>query len=71
MSGILRGTLKFRLPMAPRSHALNQRTKISSKPPKHQVSAAENIFVMAVFGLTILGPSGWILANVKNYQKRD
>uniref|UniRef100_A0A3P8Y957 Uncharacterized protein n=1 Tax=Esox lucius TaxID=8010 RepID=A0A3P8Y957_ESOLU len=66
---LLRGTLNGRLAMIPRRNVVNQRKGVSSKPPKCHISA-ENIFVMTVFGLTILGPSGWILANVQNYQKR-
>uniref|UniRef100_A0A4W5RAB7 Uncharacterized protein n=1 Tax=Hucho hucho TaxID=62062 RepID=A0A4W5RAB7_9TELE len=66
MSGLLRGMLKVRSTVVSRTRAINQRANLSSKPPKDNIGAA----VSSIFALTILGPSGWILANVQNYQKR-
>lgn len=31
----------------------------------------EQAFVLATMFVTILGPSGWILANLENYKKHD
>ncbi|KAL2093649.1 hypothetical protein ACEWY4_010961 [Coilia grayii] len=50
---------------------LVQKANITAKPAKHVVSVGEQAFVMGVMFVTILGPSGWILANLENYKKRD
>ncbi|CDQ77397.1 unnamed protein product [Oncorhynchus mykiss] len=70
MSGLLRGMLKVRSTVASRTRAINQRAELSSKPPKDNIGVAETAFVMTIFAVAILGPSGWILANVQNYQQR-
>ncbi|KAI4889845.1 hypothetical protein NFI96_010478, partial [Prochilodus magdalenae] len=55
---------------APLRHSLIPRAQISVKPAKHDISVGETCFVMAVMFATILGPSGWVLANLENYKKR-
>ncbi|XP_066505983.1 cytochrome c oxidase subunit 8B [Hoplias malabaricus] len=55
---------------APLRHSLISRAQISVKPAKHEISAAEQGIVLLVMFATILGPSGWILANLEDYKKR-
>ncbi|KAG5273420.1 hypothetical protein AALO_G00151130 [Alosa alosa] len=47
-----------------------QKANISHKPAKHVLSTGEQAFVMATMFVTILGPSGWILANLENYKNK-
>ncbi|XP_039987882.1 cytochrome c oxidase subunit 8B, mitochondrial [Xiphias gladius] len=42
---------------------------LSSKPAKHNVTAGEQAIAMTVFFVTILGPSGWILAHLGDYKR--
>ncbi|XP_040894361.1 cytochrome c oxidase subunit 8B, mitochondrial [Toxotes jaculatrix] len=42
---------------------------VSSKPAKHNVTAGEQVIGMTVLFVTILGPSGWILAHLEDYKK--
>ncbi|KAK2867008.1 hypothetical protein QQF64_022670 [Cirrhinus molitorella] len=58
---LLRGVMK---------HQIIPKANISAKPAKHVLSAAEQTFVMTVMFVTILGPSGWVLANLEEYKKR-
>ncbi|KAG9272073.1 cytochrome c oxidase subunit 8B, mitochondrial [Astyanax mexicanus] len=55
---------------APLRHSITQKAQITDKPAKHHISAGEQVFVMTVMFLTILGPSGWILAHLEDYKKR-
>ncbi|XP_023253210.1 cytochrome c oxidase subunit 8B, mitochondrial-like [Seriola lalandi dorsalis] len=43
---------------------------LSSKPAKHNVTAGEQAIAMTVLMMTILGPSGWILAHLEDYKKK-
>ncbi|XP_036423909.1 cytochrome c oxidase subunit 8B, mitochondrial [Colossoma macropomum] len=53
-----------------RQNFIPPRAQISVKPAKHNISAGEQAFAMVVMFVTILVPSGWILANLENYKKR-
>ncbi|XP_024138028.1 cytochrome c oxidase subunit 8B, mitochondrial [Oryzias melastigma] len=44
---------------------------ISSKPAKENISAGEQTIAMTVLFITILGPSGWILAHLEDYKKKE
>ncbi|XP_062402990.1 cytochrome c oxidase subunit 8B, mitochondrial [Sardina pilchardus] len=48
-----------------------QKANLSHKPAKNVLSAGEQAFVMVTFFVTILGPSGWVLANLENYKNKD
>ncbi|XP_063053023.1 cytochrome c oxidase subunit 8B, mitochondrial [Engraulis encrasicolus] len=47
------------------------KASLTAKPAKHVVSGAEQVFVMTVFFVTILGPSGWVLAHLESYKKKE
>ena len=47
------------------------RANLTAEPAKHKVTAVEQAFVLAVMAATILVPSGWILANLENYKKKE
>ncbi|XP_059392225.1 cytochrome c oxidase subunit 8B, mitochondrial [Carassius carassius] len=51
-------------------HQIIPKANISAKPAKHVLSAGEQVFVMVTMFVTILGPSGWVLANLEEYKKR-
>ncbi|XP_030638400.1 cytochrome c oxidase subunit 8B [Chanos chanos] len=59
---LLRGTL---------SHQIVPRANISAKPAKHVVTTGEQAFVMVTMFVTVLGPSGWVLAHLEDYKKRQ
>ncbi|TXL71423.1 hypothetical protein D9O29_23520 [Pantoea vagans] len=44
---------------------------VSSKPAKHNIPAGEQAIAMAVLFVTILGPSGWVLAHLEDYKTRQ
>ncbi|KAK7930194.1 hypothetical protein WMY93_006589 [Mugilogobius chulae] len=72
MSGFVGGLLKARRAFTSRAVFTQQRaTYIHGKPPQSKVGALETVFVLAVMSLTILGPSGWILAHLEHYKSRD
>uniref|UniRef100_A0A672PSQ1 Cytochrome c oxidase subunit 8B, mitochondrial-like n=2 Tax=Sinocyclocheilus grahami TaxID=75366 RepID=A0A672PSQ1_SINGR len=58
---LLRGVLR---------HQIIHKANISAKPAKHVLSAGEQVFVMMTMFVTILGPSGWVLAHLEDYKKR-
>uniref|UniRef100_A0A3B4AJ32 Uncharacterized protein n=1 Tax=Periophthalmus magnuspinnatus TaxID=409849 RepID=A0A3B4AJ32_9GOBI len=58
--------------LAPKTVFIEQRaTYIHGKPPQSRVGAMQSLFVLTVMSLTILGPSGWILAHLEHYKSRD
>ncbi|KAK3535694.1 hypothetical protein QTP70_020574 [Hemibagrus guttatus] len=67
MQALSRSSGLFRTAM--RQH-LTQRANISAKPAKNVVSTGEHMIAMLTMFVTILVPSGWILANLENYKKR-
>ncbi|KAB5571686.1 hypothetical protein PHYPO_G00227920 [Pangasianodon hypophthalmus] len=60
-SGLFRAAL--------RQH-LTPRANISAKPAKHVVSTGEQVIALTAMFLTILVPSGWVLAHLEDYKKR-
>ncbi|XP_008292677.1 cytochrome c oxidase subunit 8B [Stegastes partitus] len=62
VSRLLRGALRTQvLPVA----------NLTSKPAKHSISAGEQAIAMTVLFVTILGPSGWVLAHLEDYKKKQ
>ncbi|XP_033824380.1 cytochrome c oxidase subunit 8B, mitochondrial [Periophthalmus magnuspinnatus] len=45
--------------------------RVSAKPAQHNISAGEQAFALTVMFTTILGPSGWILAHLEDYKKKE
>ncbi|XP_059190321.1 cytochrome c oxidase subunit 8B, mitochondrial [Centropristis striata] len=43
----------------------------SAKPAKHHISAGEQAIVLIGMFTVILGPSGWILAHLEDYKKKQ
>ncbi|KAL3067254.1 hypothetical protein OYC64_017064 [Pagothenia borchgrevinki] len=72
MSGLFAGLLRARWTLANRAGVMirQRATYIKSKPPKDKIGAAESMFVLTVMTVTILGPSGWILAHLDYYKSR-
>ncbi|XP_071383935.1 cytochrome c oxidase subunit 8B [Centroberyx affinis] len=44
---------------------------LTSKPAKHNITAGEQGIALTVMFATILGPSGWILAHLEDYKKKE
>ncbi|XP_060943567.1 cytochrome c oxidase subunit 8A, mitochondrial-like [Limanda limanda] len=72
MCGLLTGLLRPRLASLPRARVMVQQkaTYVHSKPPKNKVGALESMFVLTVMTLTVMVPSGWVLANLEDYKTR-
>ncbi|KAM6926048.1 cytochrome c oxidase subunit 8B [Lycodopsis pacificus] len=60
VSRLLRSALRTQLVPA---------ANLSSKPAKHNITAAEQAVAMTVLFVAILGPSGWILSHLEDYKK--
>ncbi|XP_073680846.1 cytochrome c oxidase subunit 8A, mitochondrial [Garra rufa] len=71
MSGLLRGIARMRTAPALRGSTITQRANIATRPAKDSVGPAETVIGLAVFSLTILGPSGWVLANLESYKNKN
>ncbi|XP_030587718.1 cytochrome c oxidase subunit 8B [Archocentrus centrarchus] len=44
---------------------------VTTKPAKHTITAGEQAIAMTTLFATILGPSGWILAHLEDYKKKE
>ncbi|OPJ74229.1 hypothetical protein AV530_013582 [Patagioenas fasciata monilis] len=44
------------------------RAGVTSKPPEHPLSAAEQAIALSVMAVCFLGPTAWILAHVHHYR---
>ncbi|XP_031141307.1 cytochrome c oxidase subunit 8B, mitochondrial [Sander lucioperca] len=44
---------------------------VSAKPAKHHISAGEQAIAMTALFVAVLGPSGWILAHLEDYKKKQ
>ncbi|KAK7904754.1 hypothetical protein WMY93_017361 [Mugilogobius chulae] len=66
MPGILR-VLTSRVAPVVRSQTAN----LGSKPAEQKIGAMETIISMGAFSVAILGPSGWILAHLEDYKKKE
>ncbi|XP_016348949.1 cytochrome c oxidase subunit 8B, mitochondrial-like [Sinocyclocheilus anshuiensis] len=71
MSGFLRGIARVRAAPVLRGSAITQRANITTRPAKDTFGPVETVIGLTTFSFTILGPSGWILANLENYKKKD
>ncbi|XP_068195098.1 cytochrome c oxidase subunit 8A, mitochondrial [Antennarius striatus] len=54
-----------------RTHTVCQRASIYTRPPKEKIGPKETCIAMSMFFLAILGPSGWVLAHLEDYKKRE
>uniref|UniRef100_A0A665W9N3 Uncharacterized protein n=2 Tax=Echeneis naucrates TaxID=173247 RepID=A0A665W9N3_ECHNA len=70
MPGLLR-TIASRAAPVLRAHAVSQRASIYTKPAKGKAGPVESAIGLGAFSLAILGPSGWILAHLEDYKKRE
>ncbi|KAL0968775.1 hypothetical protein UPYG_G00271640 [Umbra pygmaea] len=68
MSGIKRSVNLLRV--AVRSQLVSK-AALSHKPAKHDISAGEQGFALLVMFVTILGPSGWVLAHLEDYKNHS
>ncbi|XP_063058681.1 cytochrome c oxidase subunit 8B, mitochondrial [Engraulis encrasicolus] len=71
MSAIIRGLCRVRSAPALRDVTMTQRANLSNHPAKEPLGPAETVVGLVMFSLAILGPSGWILANLESYKKKD
>ncbi|KAM8834251.1 cytochrome c oxidase subunit 8A, mitochondrial [Synchiropus splendidus] len=70
MPGLLRTIVSRATPVL-RTQGVTQRAFLHSKPAKDSVGAMETVVGLGFFSLAILGPSGWILAHLEDYKKRE
>ncbi|CAN9502063.1 unnamed protein product [Ophioblennius macclurei] len=70
MSGLLSNTLRRAGPVL-RTHAVSQRAHLYTRPAKEKIGPLETAIAMGMFSLAILGPSGWILAHLEDYKKKE
>ncbi|KAM9708157.1 cytochrome c oxidase subunit 8A, mitochondrial [Menidia menidia] len=70
MSGLLR-TIAGRAAPSLRGPAVTQKASLYTKPPKEKIGPLETTIGLGFFSLAILGPSGWILAHLEDYKKKD
>ncbi|XP_041828274.1 cytochrome c oxidase subunit 8A, mitochondrial [Melanotaenia boesemani] len=70
MPGLLR-TVAARSSTVLRGYTITQKASIYTRPPKDTIGAFETAVGMGLFSLAILGPSGWILAHLEDYKKRE
>ncbi|KAF7697210.1 cytochrome c oxidase subunit 8B, mitochondrial [Silurus meridionalis] len=71
MSALLKGLARIRSAPVLRGTAITQRANITSKPAKDVHGPAETTIGLTLFALAILVPSGWVLANLESYKKKD
>ncbi|KAG1940486.1 cytochrome c oxidase subunit 8B, mitochondrial [Pimephales promelas] len=71
MSGFLRGIARIRTSPVLRGSTIVQRANIASRPAKDALGPTETAVGLTLFSLAILGPAGWVLANLENYKKKD
>ncbi|TSL04329.1 Cytochrome c oxidase subunit 8A, mitochondrial [Bagarius yarrelli] len=71
MSAFLRGLARIRSAPVLRETGITQRANVASKPARNSVGTAETTIGLVVFALTILAPSGWVLANLESYKKKE
>uniref|UniRef100_A0A3B5ASH6 Cytochrome c oxidase subunit 8A, mitochondrial n=1 Tax=Stegastes partitus TaxID=144197 RepID=A0A3B5ASH6_9TELE len=54
-----------------RGLSVPQRAHLYTRPAKEKIGPMETVVGMAMFSLAILGPSGWILAHLEDYKKKE
>ncbi|CAL8284940.1 unnamed protein product [Lota lota] len=70
MSGLLK-TAATRVAPALRATTITQRATLYTRPAKEKLGTAETAIGLGMFTLAILGPSGWILAHLEEYKKKE
>ncbi|XP_056152355.1 cytochrome c oxidase subunit 8A, mitochondrial [Lampris incognitus] len=70
MRGIVR-SVSGRVVPALRGATISQRANLYTKPAKDKLGAAETAVGLGMFAFAILGPSGWILAHLDDYKKKE
>ncbi|XP_042083196.1 cytochrome c oxidase subunit 8A, mitochondrial-like [Haplochromis burtoni] len=70
MPGVL-GAIARRAAPVLRGHVVAQRASIYTRPAKDKIGSFETAVGLGIFSLTILGPSGWILAHLEDYKKKE
>ncbi|KAM6912434.1 cytochrome c oxidase subunit 8A, mitochondrial [Xenentodon cancila] len=70
MSGLLR-TTSSRAAAVLRGLSVTQKANVFTRPPKEKIGALETCIGIGMFSLAILGPSGWILAHLEDYKKKE
>ncbi|KAI3368052.1 hypothetical protein L3Q82_026875 [Scortum barcoo] len=70
MSGLLR-TIASRAAPVLRGHSVTQKASLYTRSAKEKIGAVETAVGIGMFSLAILGPSGWILAHLEDYKKKD
>ncbi|XP_029972414.1 cytochrome c oxidase subunit 8A, mitochondrial-like [Salarias fasciatus] len=70
MSGLLSTAVRRAVPVL-RTQAASQRAHLYTRPAKEKIGPLETVVAMGMFSLAILGPSGWILAHLEDYKKKD
>ncbi|KAG7279183.1 hypothetical protein CRUP_024384 [Coryphaenoides rupestris] len=53
------------------ANTTSQRATMHTRPAKETIGAAETAIGLGMFSLAILGPSGWVLAHLEDYKKRE
>nr|XP_020476219.1 cytochrome c oxidase subunit 8B, mitochondrial-like [Monopterus albus] len=70
MSGLLK-TIASHVAPALRGCTVTQKATLYIRPAKENISPVDIFVGMVMFSLTILGPSGWILAHMKDYKQKQ
>ncbi|XP_068999628.1 cytochrome c oxidase subunit 8A, mitochondrial [Embiotoca jacksoni] len=70
MPGFLRTAASRAAPVL-RGHTVTQRANLYTRPAKEKVGPVETVIGMGMFCLAILGPSGWVLAHLEDYKKKE
>ncbi|CAL8292023.1 unnamed protein product [Arctogadus glacialis] len=70
MSGLVKAAAA-RVAPAMRTGIITQRASLYTRPAKEKIGTAETAIGLGMFSLAILGPSGWILAHLEEYKKKE
>ncbi|XP_017290347.1 cytochrome c oxidase subunit 8A, mitochondrial [Kryptolebias marmoratus] len=54
-----------------RANSLTQTANLYTRPAKEKIGVVETTIAMSIFSITILGPSGWVLAHLEDYKKKE
>uniref|UniRef100_A0A3Q4BGD9 Uncharacterized protein n=1 Tax=Mola mola TaxID=94237 RepID=A0A3Q4BGD9_MOLML len=68
MFSVLRGPTLIRSSLM-KAIQQNHKSSIYSKPPKERIGPP-SVIAMSVFAVTLLGPAGWIMHHIPEYQRR-
>ncbi|KAF3693484.1 Cytochrome c oxidase subunit 8A [Channa argus] len=70
MPGFLR-TVATRVALTVRGHTIIQRANLQTRPARERIGPVETVVAFTMFSLALLGPSGWILAHLEDYKKKE